>query len=239
MRSETAVPQTDRNMNGSQASGFEDLKKSQQSMKNTFFMTGIQKLALRPGSTMSEQARGEEATKPMFRSTINDFRLNKTINKKFISAYDTNMDYKFKTSKFDSQIRQQFASAKKKHNFKGMMKNLREAFENKALKEVNLMKQKKGNFKKAMNEIVFQKKKSQIKLDNLIKEFKELDRLVYTGNLNLQKKEQSLSNKLNVAKGRYSNSKRQEKRLQKIIEICFLNKDLNEEWIRVSHHQSY
>ena len=43
-----------------------------------------------------------------------------------------------------------------------------------------------------------------------------------------------MSNKLNVAKGRYNNSKRQEKRLQKIIEICFLNKDLNEEWIRVS-----
>ena len=48
----------------------------------------------------------------------------------------------------------------------------------------------------------------KIKLDNLIKEFKELDRLVYTGNLNLQKKEKSLSNKLTVAKGRYSNSKR-------------------------------
>jgi hypothetical protein len=96
------------------------------------------------------------------------------------------------------------------------------------------MEQKKTNFKKAMNEIIFQKNKSKIKLDNLIKEFKELDRLIYTGNLNLQKKEQSLSNKLNVARGRYGNSKRQEKRLQKIIEICFLNKDLNEEWIRVS-----
>lgn len=53
----------------------------------------------------------------MFRSTINDFRLNKTINRKFISAYDTNMDYKFKTIKFETKIREQFASAKKKHNF--------------------------------------------------------------------------------------------------------------------------
>lgn len=235
MRSETAVPQTERNINASQTSGLDELKKSQhQSMKNTFFMTGIQKLGRRPGSTMSEQIEGEQSSKPMFRSTINDFRLNKTINRKFISAYDTNMDYKFKTIKFETKIREQFASAKKKHNFQGMMKNLREAFESKAMKEMSLMKQKKTNFKKAMNEIIFQKNKSQMKLDNLIKEFQELDRLVYTGNLNLQKKEQSLSNKLNVAKGRYNNSKRQEKRLQKIIEICFLNKDLNEEWIRVS-----
>ena len=211
-----------------------DLKASQQSMKNTFFMTGIQGLGgRRPGSTMSEQ-HNTSTQKPMFRSTIQDFRLNKRINQKYISAYDTKMDYKFKNTKFESQIRQQFASAGRKHNFKGMMKNLREAFEDKAQKEVVLMEQKKTNFKKAMNEIIFQKNKSKIKLDNLIKEFKELDRLVYTGNLNLQKKEQSLSNKLNVARGRYGNSKRQEKRLQKIIEICFLNKDLNEEWIRVS-----
>jgi hypothetical protein len=114
-----------------------------------------------------------------------------------------------------------------------MMKNLREAFEDKSIKEVTLMEQKKTTFKKGMNEIVFEKNKSQIKLDNLIKEFKELDRLVFTGNLNLQQKEKSLTNKLNVAQNRYNYSKRQEERLKKIIEICFLNKDLNEKWISV------
>jgi len=68
----------------------------------------------------------------MFSSTVNDFRLNKTISKKFISAYDSKMDYKFKTCRYDSMIRKQFARAEKKNDFKGMMKNLREAFENKA-----------------------------------------------------------------------------------------------------------
>jgi len=38
MRSETAIPQSDRNKNGSELS---DLKRSQTSMRNTFFMTGI------------------------------------------------------------------------------------------------------------------------------------------------------------------------------------------------------
>ena len=144
------------------------------------------------------------------------------------------MDYKFKTNRFDQQISDQFSSAQKKFNFKGMMKNLREAFEDKANKETDLMDQKKSNFEKAHNEVIFEKNKQTFKLQNLRKEFEELDRLVDTGNIDLEMKDKSLTNKLNVAGQRYSNAKRQEKRLSKIIEICFLNKDLNEEWIRVS-----
>lgn len=75
----------------------------------------------------------------MFRSTMKDFKLNQTINRQFVSAYDSNMGYKFKTKKFDQQISDQFSSAQKKFNFKGMMKNLREAFEDKANKETDLM----------------------------------------------------------------------------------------------------
>ena len=114
------------------------------------------------------------------------------------------------------------------------MKNLREAFEEKANKESDLMDQKKSNFEKALNEVIFEKNKSTFKLQNLRKEFEELDRLVDTGTIDLEMKDKSLTNKLAVAGQRYSNAKRQEKRLQKIIEICFLNKDLNEEWIRVT-----
>ena len=37
---------------------------------------------------------------------------------------------------------------------------------------------------------------------------------------------------MKVAKKRYKKTIQQEKRLQKIIEICFINKDLNKEWIK-------
>lgn len=80
-----------------------------------------------------------------------------------------------------------------------MMKNLREAFEDKANKETDLMDQKKSNFEKAHNEVIFEKNKQTFKLQNLRKEFEELDRLVDTGNIDLEMKDKSLTNKLNVA----------------------------------------
>jgi len=79
------------------------------------------------------------------------------------------------------------------------MKNLREAFEDKANKETDLMDQKKSNFEKALNEVVFEKNKQTFKLQNLRKEFEEIDRHVYTGNIDLEMKDKSLTNKLNVA----------------------------------------
>jgi hypothetical protein len=76
---------------------------------------------------------------------------------------------------------------------------LREAFEDKANKETDLMDQKKSNFEKAHNEVIFEKNKQTFKLQNLRKEFEELDRLVDTGNIDLEMKDKSLTNKLNVA----------------------------------------
>jgi hypothetical protein len=138
------------------------------------------------GSTVSEPGAFNKTEGAGFNSVI--LNKNETINKKFISAYDTDMGYKFKSRMFEEKIVNQFESAKKKHNFQGMMKNLREAFEDKSIKEVQLMEQKNSCFKKGMNEIVFDKNKSQIKLENLRKEFNELDRLVFNGNLDYQRK---------------------------------------------------
>lgn len=74
MRSETALPHTDRN-DGSQASGLMD-KDHLKGMRDTFFMTGVQF-----GSTVSEFPKSTEAVNPMFRSTLKDFKLNQTINR--------------------------------------------------------------------------------------------------------------------------------------------------------------
>jgi hypothetical protein len=56
--------------------------------------------------------------------------------------------------------------------------------------------------------VIFEKNKSTFKLQNLRKEFEELDRLVDTGNIDLEMKDRSLTNKLNVAGQRYTNAKR-------------------------------
>lgn len=70
-------------------------------------------------------------------------------------------------------------------------------------------------------------------MDNLKREFNELERLSESFAASLEKRDIMVDKRLRKANKRFTKSLEQEKRLQKIIEICFLNKDLNEDWERV------
>ena len=126
----------------------------QEEATDPFFMT--QPLKKR-GSTLTEGPKPEKDR--MFRSTLND-RLQTAKPPKgpaYFSNYDALISNKFKNTKYEKNIMKQYAAAKRRFNFHGMMKNIREAFELKSKKEVNIMQRKNGTFMKALNQIVFEK----------------------------------------------------------------------------------
>lgn len=121
--------------------------------KDNIYLTGVNLLKKR-GSTLSEtgpqrsQILGEKAIK----STIDAQPMGN-----YFSNYDANLTNKFKIQKYDKYILKQFSSAKKRYNFNGLLKNLREAFEVKSQVEVDMMKQKNTSFMKALNQIISEK----------------------------------------------------------------------------------
>jgi hypothetical protein len=65
-------------------------------------------------------------------------------------------------------------------------------------------------------------------------EYGEITQVTDSYSKELKKREQLVNERLRKANKRFKMSHSQEKRLKKIIEICFINKDLNKEWIKVT-----
>lgn len=115
------------------------------------YLTGID-VKRKTGSTMSEKGlqRVVSLGERGFSSTIQP-KIN------YFSEYDANLSKKFKMQKYEKNIMKQFSGAKKRHNFKGLLKNMREAFELKSQVEVTMMERKNTTFMKALNQIVYEK----------------------------------------------------------------------------------
>ena len=73
-----------------------------------------------------------------------------------------------------------------------------------------------------------------MKFKDAKKRFTEIDGISATKHLEYEERKNQVSAKLSKALENVEKTKEQQKRLQKVIEICFINKDYNEKWIQVS-----
>ena len=131
-------------------------------------------------------------------------------------------------------LEQQLLSNKKTNGVKGFLKNMRMTIETKIEKELTILKAKINDLKKGYNLIMREKQIQKNKLNKAEKEYDHYFKMEEKINIKkLSKVNKQLDHEIQKANQKYRRAKLQEQRLQKIIEICFINKDLNEEWIRV------
>lgn len=115
------------------------------------YLTGVD-MKKKKGSTFSEKGLQKV-------TSLGERGFSSTIQPKvnYFSEYDANLSNKFKMQKYEKNIMRQFSGAKKRHNFKGLLKNLREAFELKSQVEVSMMEKKNTTFMRALNQIVYER----------------------------------------------------------------------------------
>ena len=204
-------------------------------IKTNFFLTGLK-------TYHSNQPKNSGAIDhvPLFQKTMAANRrhndLIKTLyakNKFYLSNYDLMMSKNFKMGSFDRNIQNQFPRTIKRENMRGVLKNLRLAIEDKSKKEVELIQRKNSNFVTAMNKLIYQRREAHTKLQNLKKEFTELDQQVISEHDEFRVRYIELQKKIEQAEKDFEEKRRLENRLQMIIKICKKNKNMNEEWINV------
>lgn len=110
---------------------------------------------------------------------------------------------------------------------------MKEASEEKTDHQISLMQAKNEKMIKVINELNWRVKQDSKTLETLQKDLKRLKAL--TGREQVDFSETRLNHlvkRVDSANGLYGEARKQFKRLQKIIGICYINKDINEEWIR-------
>lgn len=123
--------------------------------KDNIYLTGVN-LGSKRGSTVSEMGKEKKKGKFGDRHAQSTISYQKPVFRYF-SDYDANLNQKFKIKKYEKNIVEQFSAAKRRFNFGGLLKNLREAFEQKSQVEVTMMEQKNTSFMKALNQIIYEK----------------------------------------------------------------------------------
>lgn len=114
-----------------------------------------------------------------------------------------------------------------------LLKCMKEASEEKTDHQISQMQAKNEKMIKVINELNWRVKQDTKTLETLQKDLKRLKALTGTEQVDFSETRlNSLAKRVDSTDDLSKRARKQFKRLQKIIGICYINKDINEEWIR-------
>jgi DNA polymerase IIIc chi subunit len=114
-----------------------------------------------------------------------------------------------------------------------LLKCMKEASEEKTDHQIWQMQAKNEKMMKVINELYWRVKQDTKTLETLQKDLKRLKALTGSEQVDFSETRfNSLAKRVDATDDLSKRARKQFKRLQKIIGICYINKDINEEWIR-------
>lgn len=131
----------------------------------------------------------------------------------------------------DSIIKQRCDNMRSITDVQRLVREVRQAMDTRSTKEIRLMTEKNEKMKKAINELVYENAKSLRILESMHSELKR-DGLCVIKQGDSEHRRANLEKKCVLAEEKGAKQVIQKERLEKIIDLCKINKDVNEEWMR-------
>ena len=132
----------------------------------------------------------------------------------------------------DTQVKQ-LGKSTGYERMEDLLKCLTDAVKEKSDVQIVLMENKNGKMMKIYNELKYKTSKNREKLTRVQKDFKMFEAHTISGQVDYSESRlNGIIQKIESADELSAKARKQFKRLQKIIDICYINKDINEEWIR-------
>lgn len=131
----------------------------------------------------------------------------------------------------DSIIKQRSSNIRNVAGIQRLVRDVRTAMDVRSNKEIRMMTDKNEKMKKTINDMNYENAEAMRKLESMRAEIKR-DSYCVIKQGDDNNKLQALIKKCDITKKNLQVEAKQKERLEKIIDICKLNKDSNEEWIR-------